>query len=67
MRGLPEHSWYVQLFQGGGAPAAVKGAKAPEVKKPGEPIKLPSFGIDAGSIALPGEARHCSHENARRP
>jgi hypothetical protein len=48
----------VQLFQGGGAPAAVKGAKAPDVKKPGEPIKLPSFGVDAGSIALPGETQH---------
>ena len=45
----------------------MKGAKAPEVKKPGEPIKLPSFGIDAGSIALPGEAQHCSHEECPAP
>ena len=46
----------MQMFQGGNAPAAVKTPSVPEVKKPGEPIKLPSFGIDAGTIALPGEA-----------
>ncbi len=49
----------MQMFQGGNAAAAVKlpsVPSVPEVKKPGEPIKLPSFGIDAGSIALPGEA-----------
>ena len=47
----------MQMFQGSGAPAAVKAPQVPEVKLPGEPFKLPSFGIDAGSIALPGEAR----------
>ena len=49
----------MQMFQGGNAPAAVKlpsVPSVPEVKKPGEPLKLPSFGIDAGTIALPGEA-----------
>lgn len=44
----------MQMFQGGNAPAAVKAPKLPEIKKPGEPIQLPSFGIDAGTIALPG-------------
>ncbi len=47
----------MQMFQGSGAPASVKlpsVPSVPEVKKPGEPIKLPSFGIDAGTIALPG-------------
>ncbi|CAL5229754.1 g13138 [Coccomyxa viridis] len=45
-----------KMFQGSGAPASVKlpsVPSVPEVKKPGEPIKLPSFGIDAGTIALP--------------
>jgi len=42
-----------KMFQGGNAPAAVKAPKLPEIKKPGEPIQLPSFGIDAGTIALP--------------
>lgn len=54
---------YMQMFQGSGAPAAVKVPQLPEVKKPGEPIKLPSFGIDAGSIALPGKAIHMFEEH----
>ena len=44
-----------QLFQGNPAEKVAKAVQAPEVKKPGEPIKLPSFGLDAGTIALPGE------------
>ena len=48
----------MQLFQPSGAPAAVKAPQVPEVKLPGEPLKLPSFGIDAGSIALPGQPLH---------
>ncbi|CAK0784409.1 hypothetical protein CVIRNUC_007613 [Coccomyxa viridis] len=42
-----------KLFQGNPAEKVAKAVSAPEVKKPGEPIKLPSFGLDAGSIALP--------------
>lgn len=46
-----------QVFQPSGAPAAIKDAlpKTPDVKKAGEAFKLPEFGIDAGTIALPGE------------
>ena len=43
------------MFQGNPAEKVAKAVSAPEVKKPGEPIKLPSFGLDAGTIALPGE------------